>query len=207
MIWITEIIPKYLQIFISWPFAVSILGIIFLQKFTPELRVFIANVSKIKLWQFEATQQEVNITPTTVEKDVKENLREQGITLTQQEAQEIANTMKNLADEKTATESELKNKDELIKFLIERSELYEFAYLNYFLVQNSKLSLFWFQNSSTKENFVGNFLLAGQVANPTTEKEAILSVLLSNSLIEEEGILFKVSEKGKRFLKYIKFIN
>jgi len=139
-----------------------------------------------------------------------ENLQEQGITLSQEQVQHLDEVFNNLSKEKETKEQEIANKDQAIKYFAERAELYEFAYLSLYLVFNSKLALLWFynqiSNSSTKENFTSQFILNSQVINPFAEKEAIFNALLVNGLLEQNGILFKTSEKGIRFLKHNKFI-
>lgn len=186
MIWITEIIPKYLTLVLTWPVAVFVLGVVFIALFKIEIRFFITNISKIKWGNFETTQQ------GKAESSQNEELKDSGNAL-------------ELLDEATVQTGAI-NQEEIINALITRAEFYEFAYLDKFLVYNSKQALLWFQNPSTKDHFITNFQLLGQIANPIAEKEAIFSALISNSLIQSEGLLVSISEKGIKFLKHIKLI-
>ena len=89
----------------------------------------------------------------------------------------------------------------------ERVENFEFAYLNLALVLNTKFALMWFfiqsNHSSTKENFLNSYILSPEITNPTIEKESIFNALLVNQLIEHENGLYRITEKGKRFLRFL----
>ena len=101
------------------------------------------------------------------------------------------------------------NKDILEKrgIALTEKESYEFKYLSLFLVFNTRRALLWFykssNNSSTKNNFTNSYDLPPQIDNPEVEKEAIFNALLTNQLLEQKDSLFCVTEKGKRFLKYL----
>lgn len=207
---ILDIILNYLQTLLSWPVAFLVVAIIFICKFRESIKIFLENIASIKVGPFEASQHQRKTTEKIDEKIV-ENLGEQGVKLTQAQLKEISEAFDNISKEKEKKEVEVANQGQAIKYLLERSELYEFAYLNLLLVQNSKIALVWFHsqplNSSTKENFMAQYILPPQIINPIAEREAIFNVLLVNGLLEQNGALFKVSEKGMRFLKTNKFIN
>ena len=105
----------------------------------------------------------------------------------------------------TRVEKKVEGKLENKKITLEkRAELFEFAYLNLYLVYNTKQALLWFYfTPSTRENYIFTFILPPQAINQSVEKEAIFNALLANELIWQEGILFKITEKGKQFLKFL----
>ncbi len=207
---ILEIILKFLEIIFSWPVVFLVIFLIFVCKFKESIKVFLENIASIKVGPFEASQRQGKAVEEKIEEKITENLQEQGISLSKGQLQELDNLFNSLSKEKESKEVEIANQNQAIKYLAERAELYEFAYLSLYLVHNSKLTLLWFyyqpSNSSTKENFALQFVLPPQIINPIAEKEAIFNALLINSLIEQNGVLFKVSEKGVRFLKFVKFI-
>jgi len=181
---INQIILEYLSILLSWPLLVFILGIVFLFKFSNSIKTFLENLRSLKAGPFEFSQQQKP--PEEIEKKIEDKLEESGITL-----------------EKEDKEFQISQQQEVIRYWVERAKLYEFLYLNLYLVPNSKTALLWFINPSTKDNFIYSFILPPQIVNQKEEKEAIFNALLSNGLIEQDGILFKISEKGKRFLKFL----
>lgn len=207
---ILEIILEYTKTFFSWPVAFFIIALIFIVKFKDSIKLFLENIASIKVGPFEASQRQTKGPEEKIEDQITENLQEQGITLSKEQFQQIDDAFNNLSKEKETKEQESANKDQIIKYFVERSELYEFAYLSLYLVANSKLALLWFFNqpssSSTKENFIAQFILPPQIINPFAEKEAIFNALIVNGLLEQNGILFKVPEKGIKFLKHVKFI-
>jgi len=198
---INQIILEYLRVILSWPLLTFILLIIFLFKFANSIKVFLENLRSLKAGPFEFIQQQKP--PEEINKKIEDKLEESGITLTKKQLKQIEETFETLSREKQNKEFQISKQEEVIRYLAERAELYEFLYLNLYLVYNSKIALFWFVNSSTKDNFIYSFPLPPQIVNQTAEKEAIFTVLLSNGLIEQDGFLFKISEKGKRFLKFL----
>ena len=207
---IVEIILEYIKTFLSWPVVFLITALIFIFKFKESIKLFLENIASIKVGPFEASQRQSKVPEKKIEDQITENLQEQGITLSKEQIQQIDEAFSNLAKEKETKEQENASKDQTIKYFAERAEIYEFAYLSLYLVYNSKLALSWFNNqisnSSTKENFTAQFPVHPQIINPLAEKEAIFNALLVNGLLEQNGILFKVSEKGTRFLRYNKLI-
>lgn len=57
MNWIIEIIPRYLEILISWPMAISVVGLFFFMNFKEEIKDFLINMKSFKAGAFEATRQ------------------------------------------------------------------------------------------------------------------------------------------------------
>ncbi len=208
---ILETILNYIRAVLSWPPMFVVVSFIFIIKFRDSIKVFLENIATIKMGPLEASQQQKKVTPEKIEEQIAENLQEEGVKLTQEQLKQIEEAFNSLSKEKESKEIEVTNQKEFIQYLLERSELYEFAYLTLFLVHNSKLALLWFYtqptSTSTKENFMMQFALQTQHFNPAAEKEAIFSALMVNELLEQNGILFKVSEKGVRFLRNIKFIS
>lgn len=206
-----DLILSYIQVILSWPVAFFVVSVIFIFKFRYSIKIFLENIASIKVGPFEASQHQRKSPTENIEDQVAENLEEQGIKLTKSQLKEIGDAFDNLSKEKERKDTEITNQGQTIKYLLERSELYEFSYLNLLLVQNSKNALLWFHsqfsNSSTKENFMAQYILPPQIVNPIPEREVIFNVLLVNGLLEQNGILFKISEKGVRFLKHVKLIN
>lgn len=180
---IFEIILNYIIAIVSWPAVFLIVSLIFIFKFKESINSFLKNIASIKIGSLKVEGQAQNF-----KVDIKDQIKEL------EKGEEI----------------QIKDQSERIKYLTKRSEIYEFAYISLFLVYNTKLALQWFYfqalNSSTKGNFVAQFSLPNQIANPLAEKEAIFNALLTNELLEQTGDLFKVSKKGIKFLRHIKLI-
>jgi hypothetical protein len=111
--------------------------------------------------------------------------------------------------EKQNVEQEIGTQKETINYLAVKAELYEFAYLNLYFVPNTKNILLWFnsQNSCTHQYFIYNYQLPSVIINPAAEKEAILNALVTNQLVDYDSSLIKINDKGKRFLRFIGYIN
>lgn len=206
---IIDLVLNFLEIIISWPFSFGLVSLIFVYKFSQEIKKFLNDVVSIKAGGFEAHRQSEFI-GKDLKEEIGENLENQGIVITPQQLDELEENIANLSKERDEKEKEVLDKENSVKYYQEKAEVYEFAYLSIFLVENSKKALNWFYKqfnySSTKENFLGNFLLSADINDPQREKEAIFNALLVNQLIILQEGLYVVTEKAERFLKYIGFI-
>lgn len=193
------LLKDYVAFFFSWPFVVLLLGLTFILRFSDSIKKFLENSNFIKAGPVELGQRQQLPSSKDIEEKATESLEQKGVNLTPEQLQAIEAAFND-------KDSQLANKDQAIKYLLERSELFEFAYLNLILVFNTKTALLWFyfqpSNSSTKENFMNSYSLSTQISDSLVEKEAIFNALLVNQLVETDGGLFKVSEKGKRFLRF-----
>lgn len=94
---------------------------------------------------------------------------------------------------------------ELIRSIFTIKEQYEFAYLNLFLVANSKAALKRLAElgSATKKLFLTAMDLPSDIADESNQQEVIFNALLCHHLIENGEGIYQVSEKGRRFLEFI----
>ncbi len=94
---------------------------------------------------------------------------------------------------------------ELIHSIFTIKEQYEFAYLNLFLVTNSKHALrtLYDLGSATKNVFLSQVVISEELGDDDQQREIIFNALLCHHLIESDTALCEVSEKGKRFLAFI----
>jgi hypothetical protein len=96
----------------------------------------------------------------------------------------------------------------LIHTIFTIKEQYEFAYLNLFLVANTKraMLLLFERETVTKELFLSLIPLPEEIEDRQNQKEIIFNVLLCHHLISFEHGLCKVSDKGERFLEFIELV-
>lgn len=191
------LIKDYLSVVLSWPVMVLVLGLLFIFKFAQSIEDFLKNSNLRKAGPLEFEQRQQG--PTS--KEIEEKAAGE-VNLTQGQLQQIEQAFQE-------KETQLANKDEVIKYLLERAELFEFAFLNLNLVYNTKVALMWFYlqtgHSASKENFISLYILPPNIPNPEIEKEAIFNALVVNQLIQPNGNIFQVTEKGERFLRYLGF--
>ena len=211
---IAQIILDYLKVFISWPVAVLIIGLVFICKFGNEIKRFLEKTSELNVGPVSMRQssQPETMNVEKVDEQISKNLEEEGIVLKPEDLDEMEADFNKLTEEKEQKEAELKDKNELLNYAIQRAETYEFAYLGKILVLNTQRVLHWFflQGKSTKLNFFNLFQLPQEVPNHNSEKEAIFNILIANNLLEADSVspeFFKPSTKGIRFLKFAGFIS
>ena len=95
--------------------------------------------------------------------------------------------------------------------LFQLVSLYDFKYLDLYLVFNTKTALLWFYNLKqkpvTKDFFMLGFELPPLLKNHKLEREAIFGALLGEGLIEKTGKgLYQITKKGADFLQFIGFL-
>jgi hypothetical protein len=196
-----EIILEYFKIFISWPVGVTAISLLFVFKFSNEISAFLKDVCKVKFGQLEVIKQAE--TPRITQNRKKQKSKTNGITFTTEQINKLDEEFKKLASERDIKDEEIKNKNELINYMIFRSEIYEFSYLNLFLVPNTKMVLLWIQsqNKVIRELLV---LYIKSLVNDGLQLEVIINTLVTNELIQMDNGIFQITDKGNRFLEFIK---
>lgn len=193
---------EYLKILFSWPVIVLIITLTFFSKFYSAIDYFIRNL-KVTYKNIEATSQQVkDISSKNEEND------EEMVKLSKQDAQEIAEGIQSLQNERDNSQNIVQSLQQLVQTLATRSEFFEFMYLDKILVFNTKIALRDLRNfgSITKEMFISQINIPQEIPNISLEKIAIFNALLINGLINENGSLVNVSEKGERFLNFEKLV-
>lgn len=195
------VIIEYCKIFFSWPVIVLVLGLIFVFKFSSSIGKFLENVRAFKVGPFEATAQGLNI----VKDELGEKLKEDGEILSKEQRKIIEDQLASLSMLTEEQAKKLAEKEGFVRYLVTRSEFFEFAFLFLYLVPNTKRALRWFSGVGgvTNEFFVINFRLLTYIPDPYPEKQAILNALLSAQLIKSEGGQYKITNKGVRFLVFL----
>jgi len=200
---------EYLRIFLGMPAVVLIVLLVFFSKFYSSIDYFIRNM-RVKYKDVEATSQQAkNIQPDGPQ--TTEANEAEVVSLSKQDVQVIAEEINNIRTDNQTKQQAISELRELVVQLANRSEFFEFMYLNNILVISTKSALLslYTNGPQSKALFienVKNIFIPPMVLDKETEKLAIHNALLVNGLIEETGALIKVSEKGERYLKFIGLI-
>ncbi|PIR92433.1 hypothetical protein COU01_01700 [Candidatus Falkowbacteria bacterium CG10_big_fil_rev_8_21_14_0_10_44_15] len=196
-----SIITKYLKILLGWPSVVLIIFATFSCKFRSAIDYLIRHLW-IKYKDFEArTQEEKNLLPnesTTIGKTKKE------AKFSKEDVQNIAKSVEDLQKKNTSLKQLAESLRQLALQLVERSEFFEFKYINSYLVPNTRWALLSLYNSGSydRDYYKLNIFVPTTIIDKFSERLAIFNALLTNGLIEENGSVIKVSEKGIRYLKF-----
>lgn len=196
----------------SWYFVTIFLGTIFLVLVRDSLKKL---VDKIR-FSFKKEDLDVSTSPAeeSQEKAGKEELKKMKDFLKEIGAidfdgfkQSFLKLLEGLEGQK----KKMKEAEDKTNALFKLVTLYDFKYLDLYLVFNSKTALLWFYNLRskpvTKEFFLLSFELPPTLEKQSLEKEAIFSVLVSENLIEKSGKgLCQITQKGIDFLRFIGFL-
>lgn len=201
-----QLILEYIRTIATWPIIVFLSALIFLFTFKDALDQFIRNIGSLKFpWgEIQANQQQKKESPKEgsnlsdsyliLNKDQQEGLKKA--------IDELVATEARTSTEKAQLEREAQN---AVKQLWETAKYWEFQYLNYYLVPNTKRVLKWFSTrpeGASSQLF--HLMWEGAIVGSQSEREAILGALQAHNLIMLQGDLFQITERGIEFLSAFK---
>lgn len=103
----------------------------------------------------------------------------------------------------TPSENEAETLRQQVRAMTEAAAMWEFRYLNRFLVRRTQLMLQWFAD---REDFPPTLLsydaLFSDSIPDARERTAVLDALLQHHLVQRVDGLLKISNKGKLFLQW-----
>ena len=198
-----EIILKFLDVLLTWPVTALVLGGVFIYLFKTEIKALLKS-KKVKVGNVEFEQNLQSQDKEDVEEESTMTQPKNGKYFSDEQITQLGQAINNLENDTTQKQQKINELTTLAVQLNEKAETFEFLYLNNLLVINTKIALkHWFKDGSTKDYFMSSYPLPDTVADKNQELSAIFNVLLVNGLIEQGGEIFKISQKGKKFLEKI----
>ncbi len=186
-----------IKIIFSWPVLITIIALIFINKFSESIKIFLENnrITKVAGVEMES-KQEIN--------ERTDNIISGEESKTKKKQEEI-DKLKIEIKEKTQNKANL---EKLFNFQKEISEVNEFSYLALFFVETTKNVLKWFLDSKrgliTEVNFNSSWQV---IIKDPNQRNIIFNTLINYQMIEGvHGGAYKITEKGEKFLKFIKYI-
>lgn len=187
-----DFIIRLLQILLSWPTLGTLICVIFIGKFSEAIRDFLIthslgdHLGPVGLQSKQANKEDFK---EGIESEKEARLKELEVQIKERD--------ENISDWRKLVETQ----NEII-------EIHEFKYLSLVLVNMTKIVLNWFNNVKnlggqiTQEYF--NDSWKATIPDPN-ERMAVFNALWKNGLIQANTeMLFSVTTKGERFLKFIK---
>lgn len=188
-----NIIIDYLKIFISTPFATGLVSIIIIMVFKEDIKGLISRIAKIKLpggSEFETSQKEKEFEPID-----KKNLPKV-------EDNKTIETTQKLGEELNLTPDQIKIIQEAFESERANAYLWEYKYLNYFLVPNTKNVLDWFysQKQSISVSLFDN--MWKNLIPDAKQREIIIAVLVNHYLLYQNVNMLEISPKGREYKEW-----
>lgn len=201
-----------LPVFVSWPFVVGALSLLFGWTFRSELSTFIQNIGSIRLpggGEIKTRQR-----PGESESPKLPEVEAGGMRLTKEQVTIVQHYIADLQQQATTASSQAATasdeKDQILKaaaeMLSERDRMvwhWFFSYLNLFLIFASKMVLRWFSAFNvgiTKEFYETTW---NKLITDADQREVIFNVLLNHGLIEPHEGLFRITNSGRGFLAFV----
>lgn len=195
-----NIIVDIVSIFISWPVAVLVIGLLFILRFQSAIDFYLRNIGLMKLPGGVEIQSQQSTNDTTSNSESQKNL-----VLTPEQQKNIEDFIVDLEGKQKLSEEERRalsqRLDEMSHIAIE----WKFRYLNMFLVLNTKNVLHWFSNNSpqTRESYN---TLWHSIINDEEQRSIILDVLIFYGLLLEANGFINITDHGYSFLQFIGLI-
>lgn len=182
---IAELILNYLKVLLTWPVISSIVFLVFIFQFKEDLKALILRIAKIKL-------------PGGAELTTPQSMR-----LEENENKTLPKTGTESLDQKLPdglTSYQRDTVEKLVNSHKATSYLWEYRYLNLYLVPNTQIVLDWLINlkQPIDYSFYDSFWLPS--ISSATERNAIISALETHHLIQQNSSgLITVTPKGKEY--------
>ena len=183
-----KLILEYLKVLLTAPVLFSVVAIFFICRFTEDIKALLLRVAKIKLpggtevstaQSSRITEEEQKTLPEKIEISI------QGIpsTLTAEQKQTI---------------------EELIRSHIATAYLWEYRYLNYFLVRSTQVVLDWLIGLPQSTTYAHYDSLWLPLIPSSSERQAIINALQMHNLITYDAStnMITVTPKGREYREW-----
>lgn len=177
------LILEYARIVLSWPVVIGVIAAFFLISFQQEIRGILHRVASVKLPGFELTTPQVARPEAVVAPNepsaAPPNL--QGLTLNEGDAARLKSWFDS---ERLAT------------------KLWEFQFLNYFFAMSTQYVLNWllqYPQDVTRSAYDARWTAYIFSAE---ERNAVIAALAAHGLIESNGNIMRVTEKGREYAQW-----
>lgn len=179
------LILQYITVFFSWPVVVLVIVIYFTQKFSDSISIWIRN---LKVQYGDATISSSQAIDSKVDSA-------EGDGLPQKQADAKDGKSQYLSTIQTTDVEVLKKQ---IVSWRENAYIWEYKYLNYYLVPNTKRVLHWLYLFKTANFETYNNVFSSSIPE-MEERNTILMVLQNHFLLVFKDGILEISEKGKEY--------
>lgn len=180
-----QIVLEYLKVLLTAPVLISTTIIIFISLFRQEIKNLIDRIASIKF----PGGAEVN-TPQPIEENNRPPIPANDV-----EIDDKLPSGLDLQQEKVVTQ--------LIRSHIASAYLWEYRYLNYFLVRKTQLVLDWLSTLKQPSAYSFYDSIWMPLIPDANERKIILDVLQAHHLISfNNAVLIEISEKGREYVEW-----
>lgn len=181
-----QIIIEYLKVVLSWPLSIMIIAALVLLNFKDSISVWLENL-KIEYKDATLSSQSQRI---SFEKDSTEITKD---TILQIEPKKEEVNLPEDQDEKNG----------LIVQWRANAYLWEYLYLNYYLVHHTHLVLDWFYGLKEGVTFSLFDTVFKQSIQTPQERASVIKALEEHYLLERSNNILKITPKGKEYVEYM----
>lgn len=164
-----------LRLLLGWPVVIGLLLVGFAIWFRDEIGAFLANVGAIKTRWAEIQMQQ----PAPPEGEPLPTTEDGDAQATDEDNREVIRALQRA-----------------VYFWFNR-------YLSVYLVPHTKQVLLWLSDQTTPIQSVAVWAEWGKVIQSPAEQQAVLTALLENGLVEWTRGMLRITENGRRFVKFM----
>lgn len=196
--WGWSVTVELFRVVLSWPVAVIVIGITAMWVFRDGINDFLRKVQRVKFpgGEVQSLQEEPGI-----------RVPDEYLVLnpTQQQRLSDAISAELKSTERRAQEEKqllLQQAQAAVNSLQQQATFWEFSYLAYYLVPNSKRTLSWIGSVPNNMIELDTFhTILKRAVDSQSERQAILNALQQHQLVAISNNTVSITEKGREFLK------
>lgn len=186
---IAKLVLEFLRVLLSAPVVAGAIAIAFIAVFRGDIRALMRRVATIRFpgGEVSTSQAERSSEVAPAAGTTPKVPSEEQVTLPQ-----------NIA----LTPEQVKQLGEIFQAERARAYLWEYRYLNYFLVPLTQRMLDWLASLKDRPTYTLYDSLLTQAVPSADERKAIIDALAAHHLIQLQGDLIEVTPKGREYIQW-----
>ena len=185
---IANLVLEYFRVLLTFPVLTSVVAVIFIFTFTEDIKALLLRVATIKL-------------PGGTEVSMPQS----NVPDSEQELESTSETGQRFIEEIIDGLNQEKQKEigQLVSMYIGHAELWEFRYLNYFLVPQTQRVLDWFVRY-TNSAYVSYDAIWLPYIPSANDRQQIFNVLQAHRLVSYDASsgMITITDKGRRYQQW-----
>lgn len=189
---------RLLTVLFSWPIAVVIIGLFFMGRFHGAIDFLLRNIGSMKFPGGIEIQRQDQPSPVKDENDIEGAL----VSVSSESHDKLDDVLTEIRQDQKLSEVEIQQLKQQYLQVAVTAKFWKYSYLNLLFVPQTKNVLTWFARSVPQTRQSYDTLWTPYILDQN-QRNTILSVLLQNGMLLEEGGQLRISEEGYAFLQFI----
>ena len=196
----TKSVIDIVSIIISWPVAISLIGLLFIFRFQSAIDYYLRNIGSMKLPGGVEIQSQQSTKETDPSQKSQENL-----VLTPEQQKNIEEFIAELESKEKLTVEEKSLLSQQLDYMSHIAIEWKFRFLDLFFVLNTKRILHWFSDNSPQTRETYSTIWQSAITD-NEQRSIILNLLIFYGFLLETNGFLEITDHGYSFLQFIGLI-